>query len=89
MHACDNRACVNDAHLFIGTHLDNCHDKIQKGRQNYGARIYQTQLLEADVRNIRLRAIAGESQTAIARDFAVQKSCISKIVNYQRRSNVR
>lgn len=35
-HKCDTKLCVNPAHLFIGTRLENLHDCIAKGRNSRG-----------------------------------------------------
>jgi hypothetical protein len=32
LHACDNRACINVEHLFLGTYQDNALDMVAKGR---------------------------------------------------------
>lgn len=32
-HTCDTRLCCNPAHLYVGTHQTNGHDKVARGRQ--------------------------------------------------------
>jgi hypothetical protein len=81
-HHCDNRACVNPEHLFLGTPASNVADMIGKGRKKHGEQTAASKLTDADVIEIRRRyAERGETQSALAREFGVSQVNVCRIVN--------
>ena len=52
-HACDNVACVNPNHLFLGTQKQNLQDMKTKGRSTRGEKNAMSKLTENDVRTIK------------------------------------
>ena len=80
MHACDNPACCNPAHLKGGTQAENIADMVKKGRQAKGSRNGRSKLDESKVRQIKRRLRQdGAVQAQIARDFGVSSSVIRDI----------
>jgi hypothetical protein len=55
LHACDNRRCVNPAHLFLGTQRDNLDDMRIKGRAAIGEAHGRAKLTEPQALAIRNR----------------------------------
>ena len=76
-HHCDNRACINPDHLFLGSHTENMEDMKAKGRQQIGVRNCRAKLTEADI--LAIRAARGAPQTELARAYGVSQSHISDI----------
>lgn len=79
-HHCDNRLCVNPAHLFEGTGADNLADMARKGRKAVGDRL-AWKLSSVQVKLIRAACADGESQASVARRFSVGQDHVSRIVN--------
>jgi hypothetical protein len=78
-HQCDNPSCVNPAHLFIGTHLDNMRDKRIKNRHARGEKSKRGHLTASDIKEIiRLRTL-GRTYKDIAEIFSVHPATPYKI----------
>lgn len=81
-HRCDNRACINLDHLFLGSHLDNMKDAQSKRRMRHSERAPKAKLANSQVVFIRgllgTRAFLHKHLAAV---FDVDISIISKIRN--------
>jgi hypothetical protein len=84
LHRCDNPACINPGHLWLGTHNDNMRDMKRKGRRlgvNTGEENGAAKLTWEDVDEIRARYEAGGiSQEALATEYDVTQTAIYRIV---------
>lgn len=94
-HSCDNPACCNPAHLFLGTDQDNSDDKCRKGRVPHGESHYlrrcpekvlrgskapHARLTEGDVRTIKALYAAGHLQKDLADQFGLCQQSISDLL---------
>lgn len=79
-HTCDNRACVNPDHLWLGTAKDNSQDMLRKGRgisnPVRGSKNHAAKLTEKQVAQI---YTSDKSHTEIAKQFGVTASCVLSI----------
>jgi hypothetical protein len=82
LHRCDNPACCNPAHLFLGTQTDNMRDRDAKGRLNppRGSKSGRAKLTEAAVEEIRALALVAR-QRDIAALYGVHRSTVTNILS--------
>lgn len=73
-HSCDNRKCLNIAHLFLGTPKENIQDAVRKGRMA-GPRKVSEQMAQS----IRGMKLAGLSMQEIADNLEIS---VSSLYNY-------
>lgn len=84
LHECDNRACVNPTHLFLGTPKDNRQDCVSKGRQAKGEDVNTSKLKLSDVITIRQAYRRGIfTQKFLGELFGVSDHAISDVVNWK------
>ena len=87
IHSCDTPACVNPAHLRVGTSKENVADKTQKGRQAKGERVHNAKLSADAVRSIRARYRAESSRgkrdgniRELASEFGVTTDALYRVL---------
>lgn len=80
-HRCDNRRCVNPAHLFACSQAENLRDCLQKGRGNkaHGERAGKARLTAHVVSAIRTLLQDGTDRMRLARAFGVAPQTITDI----------
>jgi hypothetical protein len=85
-HRCDHPLCVNPAHLFLGTPLDNSRDMVAKGRHravpSLGEKHGLAKLNAQQVRDIRVRYQPGQIRMIdLAREYGVNPSTVRNVIN--------
>jgi hypothetical protein len=91
-HACDNRACCNPAHLFVGTQAANVADMVAKGRRRgpSGDNHPRARLTERQLADLRARyeprrtGVRGNSR-ALAEEFGISVQLVSDLANRRSR----
>lgn len=92
LHHCDNPPCVRPDHLYVGTHLDNVRDAVERDRYAIGNALHHdtrsrgerhgtAKLREVDVLAIRAKRTAGASLSQLAAEFGISKSQVHRITH--------
>lgn len=81
-HTCDNRACVNPEHLWLGTKKQNTADMIKKGRIKVcsGEKSGKTKLKNSDI--IKIREMSKKNNcSVVSKHFGIPYSTVYFIIN--------
>lgn len=89
-HACDNRKCVEPAHLFAGTRSDNLADAARKGRlrPRRGENSPLAKFTDAQIASVRarLRRGRGGNTAELAAELGTSTDYINQIARGARRA---
>ena len=78
LHRCDQPACVNLAHLFLGTHQDNMSDMVTKGRSHHplGERNGRAQLTQKLVDELRKLHAEGTPAKRLSKIYGIARGTL-------------
>lgn len=76
-HTCDTPACVNPAHLIVGTSLENAHDRDSRGRAVRGRG--NQRLTTARAALLRERFARGARAAELAAEFGISSSHVYRV----------
>lgn len=84
MHRCDTPACVNPAHLSVGSQTDNMRDASAKGRTVNvsdwrGSRNPRAKLTDEQVESLRAGIAAGRKTKDLAAEFQVSRVRVQQV----------
>lgn len=85
-HRCDNPACCNPSHLFLGTDGDNARDRNAKGRAAnvHGEQHGRSKFTVEDVKRIRAMYQTGQcSFRGLAKLFNVSRATITDLITHK------
>lgn len=77
-HKCDERSCVNPAHLFLETQKENIQDMIKKGRRDFSQKLSAE--IVREIRNEYKGPYKGKSLKSLAIQYGVSLQNVHYIV---------
>jgi len=85
LHTCDNRLCINPAHLWAGTHLENIKDMQAKQRHSGGSMPNESnpwcKFSDEQIAAIRKARALGIGKRQIERDFGISETHFYRVVS--------